>query len=560
MANLFEGELYKMPTTSTFDLSHDVKFSTNIGKLVPFYTDEILPGDIFNITSAQLVKFQPLVHPIMSRMKIFQHFYHIPTRVMWHGWKYYIAGDKTDKYATIPYFQGTQQRALVLEEGGIFDYMGVTPADDMLEPLNAFPLLAYFWTIKDYYLDEFIDQDQYQLLIDVLDYIQASEGGNLWELTMDDIYGNGNTTTYIFDSSKGNEPGDGIFSINYLFDRRWKKDYFTSCLPFAQAGDPVRFPIDLSGKSGISRKFEPLPDIYDDIFGNPIPDGSASFQDGVQLSDGLHGTQINLNNFQVDLDDASIENQTTIKQLREAFTMENFLERVARIGRKYGDFIKGMFGVTVPDYTYDKAQYIGGLAEPIEVSEVLQTSETDNTALGERGGHAMSFNSGYVGKFTANEHGYVIALMSTLPEPTYSQGIPRLFSHIDRFDFAFPQFANLGEQETLVKELFYQPESPYNNDVFGYLPRFTEYKYKYDRVAGQFRSELEKWAITRKFENSPVLNSEFIETNYDDFKDIFAYTGTDKEEVDTMILHVFMDIKATRKLPKFGTPSGLYPQ
>ena len=164
-------------------------------------------------------------------------------------------------------------------------------------------------------------------------------------------------------------------------------------------------------------------------------------------------------------------------------------------------------------------------------------------------GHGVSIGSGYSGSYYVEEHGYMIGILSVMPKPAYQQGIPRTFLKQDPTEFFWPSFAHIGEQEVTNNEIFAYTNSP--NDTFGYIPRYAEYKYQANRVAGDFRTTLDYWHLGRIFANQPTLSQEFIECNYEDVERIFAVTD---DNVDTLYMQVLNKVMAVRPMPVFGTP------
>jgi len=264
---------------------------------------------------------------------------------------------------------------------------------------------------------------------------------------------------------------------------------------------------------------------------------------------------------QVDLTSATA---STINELRKAFKLQEWLEANARGGSRYIEHIYNIFGVKSSDARLQRPEYLGGGKSSISISEVLQTSGTAQddtgytaTPLGEMAGHGI--NVGHSNDFTHSfeEHGLIIGIMSVRPQSSYSQGIPKMFTKFDKFDYFYPQFANIGEQEVKNKELFViSPQSSPSDETleqtFGYVPRYTEYRFAQNTIHGEFKTTLDYWHLGRKFANPPQLNSEFIKIEEDNR--IFAYEGTN-EENDHLYCHMYFKINALRPLPLFNVPS-----
>lgn len=252
--------------------------------------------------------------------------------------------------------------------------------------------------------------------------------------------------------------------------------------------------------------------------------------------------------------DASVD-AATINDLRRAFRLQEWLEKMARGGSRYIEQILVHFGVKSSDARLQRPEFLGGSKLPVIVSEVLQTAQDissvdDSTPLGTMAGHGLSAGRGNNISYYAEEHGYIFGIMSVTPLTAYQQGLHRHWTRRSYLDYAWPSFAHIGEQEVLNKELYFDSSDDKNDETFGYVPRYSEYKYMASRVAGDFRENLAFWHLGRIFESRPALNTEFIECN--PRKDIFAVQDNDTQSLWS---HVYHSIRVTRRLPKYGTPT-----
>ena len=249
---------------------------------------------------------------------------------------------------------------------------------------------------------------------------------------------------------------------------------------------------------------------------------------------------------------------TTINDLRRAFRLQEWLEKAARGGSRYTEWLRVMFGVNSPDKRLQRPEYITGSKSPVVVSEVLNTTGSfeagdpnnpTSAPQGNMAGHAVSVTSGNYGKYYCEEHGYIIGIMSVMPKPAYFQGIDRHFLKIaDPTQYYFSSFANIGEQEVYNNEIYAYTTA--GNGTFGYIPRYAEYRYQANRVCGNFRTNLDFWHQARKFDNPPQLNEVFIKCDPD--KRIFAVT---EDETNSLYCQVFNKIMSVRPIPKYGTPT-----
>jgi len=513
MKNLFNSIKLTKPQKNSFDLSHDVKLSTNMGQLTPILTLECVPGDKFNLGCESLVRFSPLIAPVMHRMDVSMHYFFVPNRILWPNWEKFI----TDANSGIvsPFIQWDQSTANFYNTSypnakaqQFLDYLGVPPptTGTSLQNINALPLAAYQCIYNEYYRDQNLQTPVDYKLVD----------------------GNNSTSVAQF------------LSKSTLRNRAWEHDYFTSALPFAQKGAAVDIPIGLVEGD--------LPVYLNSSSGTSLNGTPSSVNVAAQGG----RTDVPADSLYADTSNAEIE-PTTINDLRRAFRLQEWLEKNARGGTRYIESILSHFGVRSSDARLQRPEYITGVKTPVVVSEVLNTTgQTDGLVQGNMAGHALSISSGKSGSYYCEEHGYIIGIMSIMPKTAYQQGIPKTFLKNDTLDYYFPSFANIGEQPVTKNELYAYTSNA--NETFGYVPRYAEYKFMPSRVAGEFRTSLKYWHLGRIFETEPNLNSTFIECKPQDTTRIFAVPDVEEGE-DSLYCHVYNKIQAVRPMPKYGTPS-----
>lgn len=519
--SIFDTVAAKKPKKTAFDLTHDVKMSGDIGLLLPNLVLDCLPGDKYDLGANLLARFAPMLAPIMHRVDIYQHYWFVPYRILWDGWEHFITNDPDDP-RVIPYFDVSDSTTNATQKQYL-DYFGIPPAPAGSSGhvhVNAFAMAAYSKIYNNWYRDQ-------NLITEVTD-------------------------TLI----------DGANSLNdfgVLFKRAWEHDYFTSCLPFAQKGNAVQIPMgDVYLKNDwYAGTSAPLPYFADAAFvpsgaGNPI-EGHV-YGSNVGLTDGVSTDALAYNPH-----GSLAVNATTINDLRRAEALQEWLELNARAGSRYTESIEAHFNVYPQDSRLQLPEYITGIKAPVIISEVLNTNgpfetydgaglTTTGSAQGDMSGHAVAVSTGHNGHFFVPEHGCIIGIISVMPKTAYQQGVPRMYLKKDFEDFGFPKFAHLGEQEVHLDELYAYGAT---NPLFGYIPRYAEYKFMPSRVVGDFRTTLNYWHMGRIFSVAPTLSKAFIECSASEVARVF---NVEDASVQKVWIHVLHTIEAVRPLPFFGTP------
>lgn len=529
--NIFNSVKLPHVPQSAFDLSHDIKLSFSMGELVPTMVMDCLPGDIVEINCENFLRFAPLIAPVMHKIKVKAEFFFVPNRLLWPNWDEWISGN-IDVEAPYLIMSASANEASV---GSLCDYLGY-PTGDITLPISVSPLqiAAYLKIFDEYYRDQNLQDEQFVPLVD----------------------GENDVTAYTY------------WMTNNPIHRAWGHDYFTSALPFAQKGDEVLIP--LSEGMGTVVLADP-PTSYTRWVANGdhsalntgpgytsyIPSGGAPHKNTIITT----GTLVEIpaaydprGSLIVDIQ----ETATSINNLRRAIKLQEWLERNARGGTRYIETIWSHYEVKSSDSRLQRPEYIGGNTQNMVISEVLATAQDlegeSPNAIGQMAGHGVSFGSGKRLHYRCEEFGFIIGIISVIPDTAYQQGLHRSFSRLNRLDYAWPTFANIGEQEVLQKEVRANvtPDSPVLSpeSVFGYVPRYAEYKFMNSRVAGEFKTTLKFWTLARIFEGNPKLNAQFIAS--DPSTRIFAVTEVDEDHI---YAHVFHNIRAIRKLPKYGIPS-----
>lgn len=529
MKNVFSSILMKRPKRSMFDLSYDHKLSFKMGYLVPVHVQEVVPTDKFTMSAKAMFRMSPLVAPIMHKVDAYMHFFFVPNRILWPNWEKFITGGD-DPDVGIPAFPTIDVSGLggSFDVSSLADYLGVPPGVDLaaagVTDISALPFAAYLKIWDDYYRDQNLIPSEWEELTDGVQSLAYSG------------------------------------KLTFLRKRAWEHDYFTACLPWPQKGDAVTIPIDMygNGPNGWLEVFENHQNgnsqLFKDNSGNPYANVNVNTDGDGALTDGTNPGWIDPNET-LWVDPADASGLATLNDLRTASALQRWLEKNARGGSRYFESMLVHFGLKSPDSRLQRPEYLGGSKASVAISEVLQTSSTDSTSpQGNMAGHGVSISSGKNFSYYCQEHGYIIGLLSVRPRTAYMQGLPRHFSKtVDRTQFYWPDFAHLGEQAVLNKELYINDVTPaYNDQTFGYIPRYSEYRYNAGRVSGQFRTSLDTWHMARKFATPPSLNRQFVEM--DPTKRVFAVTDPNEDEI---LAHIYHEILASRPMPIQGNPGSI---
>lgn len=508
------------PRRSVFNLDEFRILDADMGILYPVYIKKMVPGDSFRLSHEVVARMNPSVAPLMHEVNVFLHAYFCPLRPMWPkpiydndppqapepgSWEDFMTGGPDGLLEPLkPKWQPMSPAFRTV--GTLWDYMGM-PVD--VDPVGAYPdawpKRAYNWVWNEYYRDQ----------------------------------------TYM----------DPVDLDDELLKRRcWEKDYFTTALPWQQRGQAPALPITgvtnaeflgaiISGSNNVPTNYGGyFSSLSNGTLVNHVPSGSG-------LTPTVEQIRSWFDNNRIDLSNASTFD---VNDLRLAFQTQKFLERNARSGARYTEFLRAHWGVSPRDDRLQRPEYVGGARMPIVFSEVLQTSSTDTTSpQGNLAGHGMALDRGRIGSYFAQEFGVLIVIMSIMPRPVYQQGIDREWLGETRYDELLPEFVNLSEQPIYNAEIFATGVESENKGVFGFQGRFDEYRIGRNRVVGRLRSgvsdSLAFWHVARYFQNRPALNAEFLQC--DPRKDWLAVPTQ-----PAFIMTVGIGNRAVRPLPVVGTP------
>lgn len=539
MANIFNSVRLTKPKGSTFNLSYENKFTAKFGQLIPFFHQEVIPGDKFKVGQQHLIRLAPTLAPLMQQVDVYMHYFFVPNRLIWDDWEDFISNNTKGGSKVLPVMPTIhlepsrgEQESEYLYPGSLADYFNFptfnTAEDKENAPsifeLNALPFRAYQLIYNEYYRD--------QNLINEVNFDKTS----------------GSSTDYL---------------ALEIRQRAWLHDYFTSALPWPQYGaNPVRIPFQLNDGT-VYYKPDQSGQFATRVFGsngsplNGTFDNADSFfaENGSLKSALNNGNPVgidNSENLSVRFQKAAVPSVT---DLRRAYRVQEWLERQAIGGSRYIEQILSHFGVRSSDSRLQRPEYLCGLKTPLIMSEVQQTSASvdDSNAvqpLGQLGGNGTSVGQNFAFSRHFEEHGQLIGILSVMPKTSYFQGLPRKYSRQSWEDFYWPEFANIGEQAIKNQEIYYDWKNAGNNTAeFGYAPRYAEYRYNPNEVHGEFRSSLRFWHLARKFDALPHLNRTFIE--YDN-KNVDNALAVSSDVAHPLYCQFFNNVSAYRLIPKYA--------
>lgn len=522
---------------SRFDRSFVRKMTFDEGKLVPFFVDEVLPGDTISLTVRDFCRLATPVAPFMDNLYLDKFFFFVPNRLVWEHWQNFCfeqedPDDSTDYVApTCQLVGGTAGENGI---GTVWDYFALPTGLTNALNVNALPFRMYYLIWNEWFRDENL---QKSVKIDKSD------------------------TNAVFKADRVSDQPSWIFSSGTTYvngfalaPRGKRFDYFTSALPFQQKGPGVE--LSLSGNAFV----------YDaqgvsvDGLSNPKEVSVA----GRLMTRELDGNwphelyEYNTTNQSLfdskrfSYADLSSVTGVTISSLRTAFQMQKFYERLARGGSRYTEVLTSFFGVVSPDSRLQRPEYLGGSSKMMNINPVAQTSSTgDVTPQGNLAAYGVSASKYHAFTKSFVEHGYIIGLLEVRADLTYQQGINKMWLRSTVYDWYWPTFAHLSEQAILNAEIYAQGTDE-DKGVFGYQERYSEYRYHPSEICGHFRSTytkpLDVWHLSQKFDSLPTLSDQFIQ---------------DKPPVERVVAtknypHFLIDIgfkyHTTRAMPMYGIP------
>lgn len=523
---------------SVFDRSHVYKTTFNEGQLIPYFVDEVIPGDTFTLNPVEFCRLATPVVPFMDNIYIESFFFFVPSRLVYDKWVN-LCGEQENPEDSTDYLVPTVSLSGDMTNK-IPDYMGIACATGSFNNIsvNCLPFRAYWLIWNEWFRDENLQKS-----------VKISKGET-------------NTVLEPMGQSTAN-PNYGLPSgISNWYDpapRGKRYDYFCGALPWPQKGEAVDLPLGASatitGVTALGTNDQHFGTLSKPFFS--VTELSAGYVPVAKLSSfggDFTASQIpqmpsSGSPWTADLSNASA---ITINSLRQAFMLQRYYEIDARGGTRYTEKLQAHFGVTNPDARLQRPEFLGSHSSMMNINPVTQTSSTDSTTP-QGNLAAFGLNAQRYHAFTKSfsEFGYIIGLINVRADLTYQQGVNKMWLRSDVLDFYWPSFAHLGEQTIQNIEIYCQGNDD-DKKVFGYQERYAEYRYKPSLITGQFRSTykqpLDIWHLSQKFATLPTLSDEFIQ-DHPPISRVVAVPS-----YPHFLLDVKFNLKCIRPMPMFGIP------
>lgn len=514
------------------------KLTANVGQIIPIYRDELLPGDSCKINVSSLVRMTTPINPVMDNCWMDIYFFAIPRRLVWEHWKEFMGENTTDEWTqtteyTIPKTEAPEGG---WAKGSIADYMGARINTDGIW-IDSCYLRAYTLCYNEWFRNENVSEPAAMSLGD------ATTSGS-------------NGTDYVVDLEKGGMPAQAVKFADYL----------TRALPEPQKGTPVFVPLggtapitgdgDVIGQTAtgwfytdtnlVGEKISLARNSDSDWKFNAVKDGTATMMGEdkeINLGIDVSGLKADLSN---------VTAGATISQLREAYSVQKLMETWARGGTRYIENIRSNFGITSPDARQQRPEYIGGARIPVNMTEVVQQSETNQTPMGDTAGKSLTIDSRNMVSYASTEHSIILGLMVIRCEHTYQQNIERLLHRQTKYDFYWPVLSNISEQPIFEYEIFAQGTSD-DDDVFGYQEAWADYRYAQNRISGELNSDyttpLDSWHYGDDYTTAPALSDEWIKEPTTNLARTLAV-----QDQDQFICDFYFDQTWVRPMPIYSVP------
>lgn len=588
----FEKSLNPRISRSVFDLSYINNFTAEVGKIYPVYVQDTLPNSDYRLEIEALLRaVNPPVVPILSRFRIFFHFFYSRYAELSKDFQFVVTKGRSGNYSgTLPSVKITKAAwaAGKYTRSSLADMLGLqfgTYPDaltaDVDAPYNAMPFMQYLRIYRDYYLNQ---------------NTEARDNSPWFPVDDDDFrlpkgFGSGDITAVKFNSDSTE-----TLDLTELRYRWWTDDYFTSARPWPQRGeeDTLNFSV-FNLPVGVSVNDSDGSPSFAQLFYGAVnaPSGASSavsalsnmrnpgaaFFDSTQLTafpftyspllakipDGSQIGAGTLSSLGL-VANGSAASTINLSALRELNANQRMLEKMARTDGSYGEFCKTFFGEVPKSAHSNRPTYIGGSYQALKISEVVNVAGIQSTAggdiqsvQGQQTGHAMSYNSGFIGNFHSDDYGIIMGLMCIVPDTLYSQGIRRERSIRVQEELYLPERAGLSPQAVLNQELFYSlTDDETNKDLFAYQDRQDEWRFRANEVHGKVADSTNKsfypYTVARQFTAAPAWNVTFLQMSADNIRKDWLTSVTEVP----FIVQIANKVRGVLPLPYKAQPAELF--
>lgn len=535
---------------SIFDRSSTHKTSFNVGELIPFYLDEVLPGDSFRITTSKVVRLQTLLTPVMDNLYLDTYYFFVPNRLVWDHWREFCGENTESAWVPTTEYQipSISSPANGFETGTIADYLGLPIGVEWTNFASrrpsALPFRGYALICNEYFRDENLTDP---LNIPTGDGNQTGTNGD----------------SYINDVANGGKP----------FKVAKYHDYFTSCLPSPlKAAQEVTFPLISGDKAPVNALLEShlTPGVnvenlsalgFANVSGTTVSsfsgDHGIGMRNGALVHESVAASGIDgyatPTNLWADL--STSVGAVSINQLRLAFQLQKFYERNARGGTRYIEILKSHFGVTSPDARLQRPEYLGGNRVPVQIHQVTNSAQSEQDFLGDLGAMSVTSDISEDVEHSFTEHGYIFGVCCLRYDHSYPQGLEPFWCRRNFTDFYLPVFASLGEQPVYKSSIYADAATMTDDSVFGYQEAWADYRYKPDRVSGEMRpgvaNTLAAWHFADYYTSAPTLSDAWIREDMTNVDRTLAVTSAVANQAfaDFYIKNI-----CTRPMPMYSIP------